>query len=179
MASLELITVAFDESFLLPDITPSLSELSNFTTSVTFGKTSIIEFYASDRGQYNGAQILEKIETGVDAEKGLIYTSVDLYIPIFTFVFGLAKLNGRLGIVSTCRLRPEFYGLPPDENRLKERLIKESVHELGHLLNLRHCADYRCVMSSSNTADELDVKGAEYCIACADLIRKTQSYAGT
>jgi archaemetzincin len=171
MASLELITVAFDESFLLPDITPSLSELTGFATSVTFGKTSIAEFYASERGQYDGAKILEKIESGVDAEKGLIYTSVDLFIPIFTFVFGLAKLNGKLGIVSTSRLRPEFYGLPADENRLKERLIKESVHELGHLLNLRHCADYRCVMSSSNTADDLDVKGVAYCDSCRGLLK--------
>jgi archaemetzincin len=170
MASLELITVEFDELFLIPDISPSISDLTDFTPSVTFGKTSIVEFYASDRGQYNGAQILEKIETGVDAEKGLIFTSVDLFIPIFTFVFGLAKLNGKTGIVSSCRLRPEFYGLPADENRLKERLIKESVHELGHLLNLRHCADYRCVMYSSNTADDLDVKGAEYCVVCKGLI---------
>ena len=170
MASLELITVAFDETFLLPDITPPLSQLTGFTTSVTFGKTSIVEFCASERGQYNGAKILEKIESAVDAEKGLVYTSVDLFIPIFTFVFGLAKLNGKLGIVSTSRLRPEFYGLPPDEVRLRERLLKESVHELGHLCNLRHCADYRCVMSSSNTADDLDVKGAEYCVVCKGLI---------
>ncbi len=170
MASLELISVAFDESYLLPEITPALSELTGFTTSVIFGKTSIVEFHSPERGQYDGAKIIEKIEPGIYTGKGLIYTSVDLFIPIFTFVFGLAKLNGKAGIVSTCRLRPEFYGLPADELRLKERLIKESVHELGHLLNLRHCADYRCVMSSSNTADDLDVKGAEFCVVCKGLI---------
>ena len=97
-------------------------------------------------------------------------TSVDLYIPIFTFVFGLAKLNGGTGIVSVHRLRTGFYGLPPDEDLLKARLIKEIVHEFGHLLNLRHCINYQCVMASSNTADDLDIKGDRFCGSCLNKL---------
>ena len=172
MASLELITVAFEESHLIKPIIPSISEITGFHTSVKFGKTSIAEFYTPDRGQYDGAKILEKIEPAIYTDKAMVYTSVDLYIPIFTFVFGLAKLDGTVGIVSTARLNPQFYGLPVNEHLVQERLLKETIHELGHLLNLRHCPDYRCVMASSNTADDLDVKGHEYCDRCFSLIKK-------
>ena len=38
--------------------------------------------------------------------------SLDLYIPILTFVFGEAQIGGASAIVSYHRLRQEFYGLP-------------------------------------------------------------------
>jgi archaemetzincin len=171
MASLELIPVAFEESALLPAIRPTIAQITGFDTEIVHRRTSIYEFYRSERSQYDGGLILEKLEPKIDADKAIIYTTVDLFIPIFTFVFGLAKLNGKLAIVSTHRLNPVFYGLPPDKDRLQQRLIKETIHELGHLLNLRHCADYRCVMASSNTADELDVKGEAYCDNCQAAIQ--------
>jgi predicted Zn-dependent protease len=37
---------------------------------------------------------------------------------------------------------------------------------------LRHCADWRCVMSSSHGVELLDVKGAEFCPKC----RKTAGW---
>ena len=73
----------------------------------------------------------------------------DLYVPLLTFVFGEAQVDGSCATVSTARLRKEFYGLPADEALLRERLLKESLHELGHTFGLRHCADWRCVMASS------------------------------
>ena len=170
MTSLELITVEFDESHLLPEITPAITDLTGLDTIVRTGITSISEFYSPERGQYDGGKVIEKLEPAIKTQKAIIYTSVDLYIPIFTFVFGLAKLNGKLGIVSTSRLKPEFYGLPRDEQHLKERLIKETIHELGHLFNLRHCANYYCVMTSSNTADDLDVKSTQYCTVCMRIL---------
>ena len=170
MASLELIPVEFDESRILPEITPIISNLSGFEVSVQKRRASIIEFYNSERAQYDGGRIIEKFELDIEKDKAIIFTSVDLFIPIFTFVFGLAKLNGKAGIVSSHRLNPEFYGLPRDESMLTNRIIKETIHELGHLLNLRHCSNYQCVMFSSNSADDLDVKGAEYCTVCKSIV---------
>jgi uncharacterized peroxidase-related enzyme len=92
----------------------------------------------------------------------------DLFVPVLTFVFGEAQLDGNCAVVSTARLDEEFYGLPARSDLLRERLVKEASHELGHTFGLRHCADWRCVMASSHAVERLDVKGADFCAACRD-----------
>jgi archaemetzincin len=56
--------------------------------------------------------------------------------------------------------------MPGREELHRERLVKEAAHELGHTFGLRHCPDWRCVMSSSHGVELLDVKGAEFCGSC-------------
>ena len=41
-------------------------------------------------------------------------TSLDVGLPIFTFVFGRARQGGSAAVVSLARLEPAFYGLAPD-----------------------------------------------------------------
>jgi len=89
-----------------------------------------------------------------------------LFVPVLTFVFGEAQLDGNCATVSFARLREEAYGLPAHEDVLRERLLKEAIHELGHTFGLRHCADWRCVMTSSHAVERLDVKSAEFCGEC-------------
>jgi Peptidase family M54 len=101
-----------------------------------------------------------------NAARLLGVTALDLYIPTLTYLFGEAQLAGLCAVVSTYRLRQEFYGLPPDPRLLAERLLKESVHELGHTLNLRHCDDYRCVMAPSHSVEYVDLKSSRFCPAC-------------
>ena len=93
-------------------------------------------------------------------------TEADLFVPVLTFVFGEAQLPGRAALVSMHRLREEFYGLPPDAGKLRERLLKEALHEIGHTQGLRHCGDWRCVMVSSHAVEKLDVKEDDFCAAC-------------
>ncbi len=97
-------------------------------------------------------------------------TGLDLFVPVFTFVFGEAQVAGRAAIVSTHRLRDEYYGLPPNPALLLERLVKELLHELGHTRGLRHCADWRCVMSSAHTVERIDVRQAAFCGECARFL---------
>jgi archaemetzincin len=100
----------------------------------------------------------------------LAVTSLDLFVPVLTFVFGEAQLGGSCAIVSVHRLREEVYGLPADPVLLQERLFKEAVHELGHTFGLRHCDDWRCVMTSSHSVEWLDVKSSELCANCRKFI---------
>lgn len=124
--------------------------------------------YHPERQQYHSSEILAWMEGQLTSAtwRLLALTAADLYIPILTFVFGEARLDGKTAVVSTHRLRQEFYGLPPDPELLRERLVREAVHELGHTFALRHCDDWQCVMSSSSSVEVIDLKGAALCPIC-------------
>ena len=120
------------------------------------------------RQQYSSTEILASLaqrETP-DTWRLVGVTTLDLYIPILTFVFGEAQLAGKCAVISLHRLRDEFYGLPPSILQLRERMLKEAVHELGHTLCLPHCEDYQCVMSSSHGVELVDLKTSRFCRNC-------------
>jgi archaemetzincin len=119
------------------------------------------------RNQYYSTAIIQRLERMADPDARVLGVTVcDLFVPVLTFVFGEAQLDGNCAVVSTARLHEEFYGLPARADLLRERLVKEASHELGHTFGLRHCADWRCVMASSHGVERLDVKEAGFCQAC-------------
>jgi len=119
------------------------------------------------RGQFHSTAILQGMAALAEPGVRLLgVTPLDLYVPVLTFVFGEAQLEGGCALVSLHRLREEFYGLPASNDLLHERLTKEAVHELGHTFGLRHCHDWRCVMASAHGVERLDVKTADFCSAC-------------
>jgi len=131
--------------------------------------------HSPQRGQYYATAILERLEALAPGKPSRLLgiTAVDLFVPIFTFVFGKAQLEGNCALASLYRLGEERYGLPADEDKLRERLTKEAVHELGHTFGLRHCDDWRCVMASSHSVELVDVKSAEFCEDCTGVVRQS------
>ena len=120
------------------------------------------------RQQYSSTEILAFM-TRREIRNGwriLGITSLDLYIPILTFVFGEAQLQGNCAVVSSFRLRQEFYGLPADTALFRSRVLKESIHELGHTFELSHCDDCQCVMFPSHGVEWIDLKTNRLCRAC-------------
>jgi len=128
--------------------------------------------YDSVRNQYNSSGLLIQLINDVPPEtlKILAVTELDLFIPIFTFLFGEAQLNGKGALVSTHRLHNQFYGIPENEGLLKNRLLKEGIHELGHTFGLIHCFTLKCVMNTSTYVEDIDQKSAQFCRACGQKI---------
>jgi archaemetzincin len=109
---------------------------------------------------------LEKMP-GAEGTVRVGVTGADLAIPIFTFVFGRARHHGSAAVVSVARLRPEFYGLPPDPGLLLSRAVDEVRHELGHVGGLKHCDSPQCLLHFAATVEAIDLRGRDLCAACA------------
>ncbi len=125
------------------------------------------------RRQYFSTAILQQLvplAAGDEEIRLLGVTEHDLFVPVLTFVFGEAQLDGRCGLVSLHRLREEFYGMPSSGVLLEERAVKEAIHELGHTFGLRHCLDWSCAMASTHAVERLDLKRAGLCADCTRRI---------
>jgi len=112
------------------------------------------------RNQYDASQIIVHLNEHYDkqCDKHLLLVDIDLYTPRFNFIFGLAEPHKGAAIVSLYRLT--------GNDLIKQRLAKEVVHEVGHLLGLSHCSIATCVMHFSNTIDDTDKKNINLCDKC-------------
>jgi archaemetzincin len=138
------------------------------------GHLDLSEFYNPKRNQYDANLLLKEIHIHhtENSLKTIGLFKVDLFIPILTFLFGQALLNGNTGIVSTYRLRNERYGMEPDEQLFLDRVRKEVIHELGHTFGLIHCTRPECVMRSSTYVEDIDQKSHRLCQNCKKQLRK-------
>ena len=133
--------------------------------------------YDTKRRQYQSIEIMKMLAQSVppDAVRVLGITDADLAIPVLSFLFGQAQLNGPIALVSLCRLHQEFYGLPGDLQLLRERTVKEVLHELGHTFGLTHCSQRECAMSLATDIELVDAKTERYCARCG--LHLVQSFA--
>ncbi len=168
MKLLQLLPIGELDGSLLEAIGPRLAQQFRVPWDVLAPGLDPQFAYHAERQQYHSTELLGRISgfVGPESWRLLGVTDADLYIPILTFVFGEAQLGGTAAVVSTHRLRQEFYGLPPDSELLHERLLKEAVHELGHTVDLRHCEDYRCAMAASHAVEWIDLKEIALCPSC-------------
>ncbi len=156
---------------LAETLVPILSERLDADVVVRSVRLDLMAAYDPARRQYRARRFLDQLASQPgDVVLGL--TLLDLFLPVFTFVFGEAMLSGRTAIVSAYRLAPEQYGLPADAALLAARLARESVHEIGHCLGLVHCNDGLCAMSASHDADMVDSKSDDYCARCRSMLRR-------
>lgn len=103
---------------------------------------------------------------------GLIIAITDL--PIYSssndnilFLFGETHLKHRCCVVSSLKLKEQFYNRPENYQLFEERALKEIIHEIGHLIiNPNHCLKNSCVMRFSKDVREVDKKSFNFCNRC-------------
>jgi archaemetzincin len=117
------------------------------------------------RKQYRSDLLLDFLEKNYQG-RIIGITKEDTYTEGLNFVFGQAKVRGRVAVVSIARLDPTFFHSPADEGLLERRAIKEVIHEVGHMLGLTHCNKKGCVMNFSNTIADVDRKTKDLCEMC-------------
>lgn len=132
----------------------------------------LMGYFDPARRQYNGNKLLKVVDEldCPDSVKVVGLFNVDLFIPILTFIFGQAILNGRTAIASLFRLSNEWYGLGPDEDLLLDRFTKVVIHELGHAFGLVHCTVPTCIMRAGTYVEDIDQKKQGFCSGCREKL---------
>jgi archaemetzincin len=168
MPRIQIVPVGKVDAALLDYLSLALPEGTGGPCTVAGKGIDPREAFDHRRQQFHSTPILARL-AALPAPPGartLGVAEVDLFIPILTFVFGEAQLGGAAALISTARLRQEFYGLPANEILFYERCAKEALHELGHTMGLVHCPLYECVMHYSNSIEDVDLKSSSWCPAC-------------
>jgi archaemetzincin len=122
------------------------------------------------RNQYNSNIILNEVRVfganKQDFHRVLGVVDVDIFASGLNYVFGEACTPGGAALISLWRLKPEFYKDKHDNTLYKLRALKETVHELGHTLDVKHCSRSFCVMHFSNSIFDTDKKQNLLCDEC-------------
>jgi predicted Zn-dependent protease len=96
----------------------------------------------------------------------LAVTPHDLFAGKSNYLFGTAATGWFVGLVSTNRFRAAFNGEPPRRERLKERLLKQSLSTFGHMLGVPRCTTPDCARAYPQSLAEHDTKPSTLCTAC-------------
>ncbi len=119
--------------------------------------------YVPFQGQsLNAARLLNYLARASGLEMSLWLVDRGIIYPEIGPVFGCS--TEKSAIVSSSRLGAEV-------------LVKESLHEVGHLLGLEHCSK-GCIMSLSENLAEAEEKPLSLCPACSDILAALAGAAG-
>jgi len=159
------------DSKLIEPIRQGISRIFHFPIEMAYLLEDISFAFDPNRQQYHSTPILDRLArlAPEHAVKVIGIVDVDLFIPILTHVYGEAQLGGKASIVSTFRLN-EGQLASNIQEKFRQRLFKEAIHELGHTFNLRHCPDHACIMHYCRSETDVDQKSDQLCRYCRIML---------
>ena len=178
MQSIILVPLPPVQGEIVNSLVAPLQSVFHTTVRVDPPQESVMdEAFDISRGQFNSTRLIQFLLSRYNGSpsKVLGITSVDLFVPVLTYVFGEAQLNGTVGVMSVFRYDETLYGMESNPILSFERSFKEAIHELGHTFGLIHCRKYECSMHASTTVEDVDTKGAGLCNDCYTQIISSSS----
>ncbi len=156
------------KELVLKILAANIQAIFNLPVDILDGRKSVRRFFNPNRNQYNAVTILDHMRKRwrQPHERILAVVSVDLFIPILTYVFGEAQIDGKMAVISTYRLNRKPGGGSVALERFYERVAKVGVHELAHTFGLVHCRGNHCVMRASYSLKDLDYYPLYFCDYC-------------
>lgn len=124
------------------------------------------------RRQYDARRVLPALQRALpdDALGMVAVTEVDLYIPSVNYVFGLGSFERKVSVMSLYRFGSDFR-TQAEPGTVLRRSLTVASHEFGHVLSMRHCTEFRCLMNGTNSLADADRHPQHLCPVCA---RKAQ-----
>lgn len=165
MTVFELISLGFYNLKLINVIENFITEVFQ-SEVIILPQTQVPSDYKNIyRGQYDGFKLLRWSSNLKTVESSILVglADVDAYVLGLNFIFGIADPKSRVALVFLERLK-EAEGL--QGVKFITRVKKEVLHEVGHVLGLRHCSNKKCVMVFSNSIYDTDFKEFKYCGSC-------------
>lgn len=166
-ALLDLILLGHVDETAVSVVAANLQAVMGLNTDIRPLQDNPDYAYVHTRNQFDAAKIIKNLCTisdGAPLKLGLIES--DLCTPILTFVYGESQLGGKVALVSLYRLSDE------DPAVTYQRIAKISLHEVGHLLGIRHCWKTNCLMKHSGDLTSLDSQSIYFCSACEYEIQR-------
>ena len=121
--------------------------------------------------QYNAGATIEKLKSFIPKDGIFIIglTVMDIYPrEEWNFCYGLADKMSGCGVFSIVRHYDESRSKYKDEKLIRLSAIYQTaytlIHEIGHLLGLKHCTYYDCIIRGCNHSGEIFNKF--YCPVC-------------
>jgi archaemetzincin len=158
---------------------PAMVALTAYVAREVFGATIEVlparplpeHAFETARRQHDAEVLLDELFDDVvdDRTRVVGLCDADLFAPGRTFVFGYAHLQDRVAVVSLSRM---LVDAPADDDRVRWRLYKTLVHELGHTFGIAHCDEPRCAMREVGLLPTLDELAAEWGPRCEALVRR-------
>ena len=115
---------------IMAELRDRVKGIFNCPVEIKAGFSNLAHAYNPERKQYLSSKLIASLSAlGREKDERVIgITGVDLYAPGLNFVFGEADVISGIAIISLCRLKQEYYGLPPNRALFLERATKEIVH---------------------------------------------------
>lgn len=151
----------------------ALKEAFGVDAEILAAKPLPKEAWYAPRGRWRADRLLESLGTGTPADFKVVVgiASADISTTKGEHadwgVFGLGELGGRTCVVSTFRLGARG----ADEAKLRDRLRKVVIHEVGHVIGLDHCPQAGCVMRDAESSiATVDAETGKFCGECAKAV---------
>jgi len=169
--NIKVVLFNFSEVETLEFLLIKLKEVFKIDASIAGSLKVPQDAFDPVRNQYVADYFLEELLRYKEDLSTIVLgvTAVDIYEDGLNFVFGVA-LPYKVAVISTARLHNRFYGLPEDKGLYLLRVVKEAVHEIGHVIGLPHCPNPKCVMHFSNSLADTDYKDYRFCQKCYKVV---------